>query len=150
METQDPPDDNSNLDASYADAGDSFDKAPLAPIERVLECCLLGGNVNPLDLIDGDELDENLAVPSTTAGEEAYTCLLRDEDEEEERNGGMFFPMHVLFNQAASLCTRFNKCISGTQSQQNFVQKVVSSIRGYSTNLLYFMSSIFPGNSDSV
>ena len=150
MEIQGHLDDDSNSDTSDADAGDTLDKAPLAPIERVLKGCLLGGNVNPLDSIDGDELDVNLAVPSTTAGEEAYTCLLREEDNEEESSGGMFFPMHVLFNQAALLCTRFNKRISGTQSQQNFVQKVVSSIRGYSTNLLYFMSSIFPGNSDSV
>ena len=150
MEIQGHLDHDSDSGTSDADAGDTLDETSLAPIERVLEGCLLGGNVNPLDSIGGDELDVNLVVPLTTAGEEAYTCLLREEDEHEESCGGMFFPMHVLFNQAASLCTRFNKRISGTQSQQNFVQKIVSSIRGYSTNLLYFMSSVFPGNSDLI
>ena len=74
LETQGHLDHDSDLGTNNADAGNTLDETPLAPIERVLEGCLLGGNVNPLDSIGGDELDVNLAVPSTTAGEEAYSA----------------------------------------------------------------------------
>jgi len=53
-------------------------------------------------------------------------------------------PMHVLFNQLGSLCTRFNRRIKGTQFQQHFVQTVVSTLRGFSFPLLYLTGMLFP------
>ena len=60
------------------------------------------------------------------------------------RDSRIRVPMHVLFNQAARMCTRFNKIIRGTRVQQYFVQKLVSTIYGYSFPILYFHSMLFP------
>ena len=61
-----------------------------------------------------------------------------------KNDGKLSVPMHVLFNQAGRLCTRFNKTISGTRVQQSFVQKLVSSIYGCSIPILFFHAMLFP------
>ena len=59
-------------------------------------------------------------------------------------SGKISVPMHVLFNQAGRMCTRFNKEIKGTRVQQGFVQKLVSTIYGYSIPILFFHAMLFP------
>jgi len=59
-------------------------------------------------------------------------------------SGKISVPMHVLFNQAGRMCTRFNKGIKGTRVQQGFVQKLVSTIYGYSIPILFFHAMLFP------
>ena len=53
-------------------------------------------------------------------------------------------PMHILFNQLGSLCTRYSKRITGTQFQKHFVQSIVSRMRGFSFPLLYLKGMLFP------
>ncbi len=87
---------------------------------------------------DGDH-----PVPRTNSGQTAIqACDKEDDNENPER--WYSAPMHVLFNQLGSLCTRFNKRIKGTQFQQHFVQSVVSSMRGMSFPLLYLSGMLFP------
>ena len=76
------------------------------------------------------------SIPKTKSGDFATVTL--------EREGASVFPCHVLFNQAASLCTRYNKKITGTQAQQNFIQRIVSTIQGTSVPLMYLMATCFP------
>lgn len=57
--------------------------------------------------------------------------------------GNISVPMHVLFNQAGRLCTRFNKAVKGSRVQQGFVQKLVSTIYGCSIPILYFHAMFF-------
>jgi hypothetical protein len=58
-------------------------------------------------------------------------------------SGKISVPMHVLFNQAGRMCTRFNKGIKGTRVQQGFVQKLVSTIYGYSIPILFSTQCCF-------
>ena len=51
---------------------------------------------------------------------------------------------HVLLNQAAVCLRRFGRApISGTQVQRHFIQRLVSSIPGESSLLIYMESSLF-------
>ena len=109
-------------------------------MESVLEEGVCAAPVNVIDCPNFEE-PPNPAVPTTNAGEPMMEVLHREEDEAEL---GRSFPMHVLFNQAGSLCTRYNRRITGTQSQTNFVQMLVSTIRGVAMPLLYFMATLFP------
>jgi len=59
-------------------------------------------------------------------------------------DGRLVMPMHVVFNQAARLLRRYKKPIKGTQVQQSFVQRLVSTVYGHSFPLLYFHATIFP------
>ena len=54
-------------------------------------------------------------------------------------------PLRVMFNQLGSNCTKFAKRITGTQSQQHFVQSLVSSVRGISYQVIYLAANMFPG-----
>ena len=58
---------------------------------------------------------------------------------------GTIAPSCVVFNQLGNNCTRYSKRINGTQTQQHFVQKLVSSIRGISFPILYLPALLFPG-----
>ena len=91
---------------------------------------------NPEDVPNG--MDEPMpdAIPVTNAGDFAYTFL----DYSDKKS----VPCHVLFNQAAALCTRWNRRIKGSRAQQNFIQRLVSTIQGASVPLLYLMACCFP------
>ena len=94
---------------------------------------------NPVDTPDpDDELVDPLEQIMTSAGDPFMQQLPR----------GSFIansvPCHVLFNQAAALCTRWNKRIKGSTSQQNFAQRLVSTVTGCSVPLLYIMGCCFP------
>lgn len=100
---------------------------------------------NPLDTTmvnDIEDVDPGAKsnVPRLSSGRSEVSILKRKSYENDE----LFAPMHVLFNQAASLCTKFNKQITGTAVQQNFVQALVSTIRGFSLPVLYFHAMLFP------
>lgn len=85
--------------------------------------------------------DDN-RVPRSNAAAMPVDMMIKDADEFPEHSYSA--PMHVLFNQLGSLCTRFNKRITGTQFQQHFVQSVVSCMRGFSFPLLYVSGMLFP------
>ena len=108
-------------------------------MESVLDEGVCSAPVNIVDCPAFEEPDSP-AVPTTNTGDAAFEVLHRHQQKE----CGSMFPMHVLFNQAGSLCTRFNQRITGTQAQINFVQMIVATIRGMSVPLLYFMATLFP------
>ena len=81
---------------------------------------------------NGDQI-----IPRVNAAEMELTVL----DESKSNTA----PLHVLFNQVGSNCTRFSKRITGTKSQQHFVQMLVSSIRGIAFPVLYLAATLFPG-----
>ena len=112
-------------------------------VDDLLKDYATGANTQQSSLDDGDaSLDGQ--VPKTNGADIAYTFLERGGGVGSNSYYGSSVPMHVLFNQAGSLCTRFNKRIRGSQVQQNFVQKLVSSVRGYAFPLLYFAATLFP------
>ena len=80
-------------------------------------------------------------VPFTNSAEIGCKVVERNKWFE---NKALTVPIHVLFNQAAACCRRFNKPIQGSQVQQSFVQRVVSSIRGIAFPLLFFAGCLFP------
>lgn len=90
--------------------------------------------------IDGD--GDNGRVPRTNAA--AMPVEMIPKEEEESPESFYSAPLHVLFNQLGSLCTRFNRRIRGTQFQQHFVQSIVSCMRGFSFPLLYVSGMLFP------
>lgn len=53
--------------------------------------------------------------------------------------------LRVLFNQVGANCSRHSKRITGTMAQQNFVQTLVSSVRGIAFPILYLAGNLFPG-----
>ena len=53
-------------------------------------------------------------------------------------------PTHVIFNMAANLLTRRNRNITGSQRQQNFVQRLASTLFGVTYPILYLMGMLFP------
>jgi hypothetical protein len=99
-------------------------------------------HLDPTMVNDIEDVDPGAhgRVPRLSSGRSEMHILHRKQN----RNDGSSAPMHVLFNQAASLCTKFNKQIKGTAVQQHFVQKLVSTIRGFSLPLLYFNAPLFP------
>lgn len=90
-----------------------------------------------------DDGNEDHAVPWTNAGQSSIEVCERNVDDDDPERW-YSAPMHVLFNQLGSLCTRYNKRIKGTQFQQHFVQSIVSSMRGLSFPLLYVTGMLFP------
>lgn len=105
----------------------------------MLDDFLTQPDFNPVDTqVPDDELVDPLDQIMTSAGEPFVQQLPR----------GTFIansvPCHVLFNQAAALCTRWNKRIKGGTPQQNFAQRLVSTVTGYSVPLLYMMGCCFP------
>ena len=108
----------------------------------MLDDFLTYSNENPID--DAPDADDAYnaddpmynAIPKTNAGAFAHTIL--------DRTRNSIVPCHVLFNQAATLLTRYKKRINGTQVQRNFIQRITSTIAGFSIPLLYLMASCFP------
>ena len=92
------------------------------------------------DLNDGQPRSARDAIPRVNGA--VKEVHLRDRTS--TLDGVVRVPMHVLFNQAGRLCTRWNKTIKGTQVQQNFIQKLVSTIYGYSFPILFFHAMLFP------
>ena len=101
-----------------------------------LEEFVTTGGINPIDTegSEGGTLSE--VLPKTMAGDFASIVMPRDSFNA--------YPCHVLFNQVGALCTRYNKKIKGTQVQQNFIQRMVSTIQGVSIPLVYIMGACFP------
>ena len=60
------------------------------------------------------------------------------------KDGKLRVPMHVMFNQVGCMMTRFNKPITGSQAQQHFVQRMVSTIFGYSIPFVFYNALLFP------
>ena len=94
--------------------------------------------VNP---IDRGGIGKEGGLPQTNAADMEYTMLERGDGTDTR---GTTVSMHILFNQAGALCTRYNNRVTGTQVQQNFVQRLVSSVGGFAFLLISFMASIFP------
>jgi hypothetical protein len=87
--------------------------------------------------LDGDENDMAVCLPTTDAGDFAYQIYHR----KAELCG---VPSHVIMNQVRNLCNRYNHCIMGTNSEQNFIRRIVSQQCRTSHPLLYSMSTLFP------
>ncbi|KAL7538852.1 hypothetical protein ACHAXR_012264, partial [Thalassiosira sp. AJA248-18] len=104
--------------------------------EYFLDDFLTNTVTNPVDIAEDEDEALNGSIPVTNAGDFAHQVYNRPN----LKNA----PCHVLFNQAGSLLTRHSKRISGTQAQQNFVQRIVSTVQGFSIPLLYLMASCFP------
>jgi hypothetical protein len=93
-----------------------------------------------VDDIDDHDPGGKSSIPRVNGAVTAVSL----QDRNQRNDGSLRVPMHVLFNQAGRLCTRYNKEIRGTQVQQNFVQRLVSSISKYAFPLLYFHALLFP------
>ena len=106
--------------------------------EFVLDDFLTTSPYNEIDANEDEAVPLSNAVPVSDAGDFAHTVLDRGAQSES------YVPVHVLFNQGGTLLTRFNKRITGTQVQQNFMQTLVSGIAGVSIPLLYLMAACFP------
>ena len=92
------------------------------------------------DINEGKEATIRDAIPRVNAADRELPLM----DRHVPTNGKVRVPMHVLFNQVGRMCTRYNKTIRGTRAQQNFVQKLVSTIYGYSIPVLFFHAMLFP------
>lgn len=92
------------------------------------------------DINDGRKVNQREAIPRVNGAEQEVSLLNRDKASDDK----VRVPMHVLFNQVGRLCTRYNRTIRGTRVQQNFVQKLVSTILGISLPVLYFNAMLFP------
>ena len=92
------------------------------------------------DINEGKETTARDSIPRVNGAEREVPILDRDRS----TDGKLRVPMHVLFNQAGRMCNRLNKTIRGTRAQQNFVQKLVSTIHGYSIPIRFFHAMIFP------
>ena len=98
---------------------------------------LTDATFNPIDIPAPNHYNDPNTIPATSAGDMAYEYV--------DRNPQMnSVPCHVLFNQAGTLCMRYNNRITGTQAQQNFIQRVVSMMQGFSCQLLYLTGMLFP------
>ena len=109
-------------------------------VDAALEGVTLGSAMNYLDDVNFQDPAEP-SVPTTSTGDQLVEFHHRNE---EQYNATSCFPMFVLFNQAAVLCTRHTRRITGTQAQQHFVQRMCSTIRGFAVPLLYFFATLFP------
>jgi hypothetical protein len=89
--------------------------------------------------LDGDKNDMAVCLPTIDAGDFAYQIYRR----KAELCG---VPSHVIMNQVGNLCNRYNHCIMGTNSEQNFIQRIVSQQCRTSHPLLYPMSTLFPSH----
>lgn len=83
-------------------------------------------------------------IPRTNAADLDTTLTSSSQASVEDEKPSSYAPMHILFNQFGRVCTRFNKNIQGTNFQRYFIQKLVSSIRGISWELMYLDSTLFP------
>jgi predicted GIY-YIG superfamily endonuclease len=98
---------------------------------------LTRSNFNPMDPQCETEDSSADVIPTTNAGDFAYTVL--DKNEKKRK-----FPCHILLNQVGVLLTRYNNRIEGTYAQKNFIQRIVSTICGLSFPLVYLMGTLFP------
>jgi len=92
------------------------------------------------DMNDNKPSSARETIPRVNGAVEEVNLL----DRTSSNDGEIRVPMHVLFNQAARICTRWNKTIKGTQMQRSFVQRIVSTIYGYSFPILFFHAMLFP------
>jgi len=83
-------------------------------------------------------------IPRTNAADLNTTLVSPIRTTEDDGKPSSYAPMHILFNQFGRVCTRFNKSIRGTNFQRYFIQKLVSSVRGISWELMYLDSTLFP------
>jgi hypothetical protein len=97
---------------------------------------LTNSNFNPADTACTNAEAPDPFIPATDSGQFAYDIL--------DKNRTQAVPCHVLLNQVGVLCTRYNQRIYGTYPQQNFIQRIVSTITGHSFPLLYLMATLFP------
>ena len=58
-------------------------------------------------------------IPRVNGAEQEVLMIPKEQGD--KGSGKISVPMHVLFNQAGRMCTRFNKAIKGTRVQQGFV-----------------------------
>ena len=87
------------------------------------------------DTFVGCEEEEQL--PTTDAGNVALSMVSRV-------NELHSVPIHVLLNQVGNLCNRYNHRITGTNPQQNWVQRFVARQCGVSYPFIYPMGTLFP------
>ena len=86
------------------------------------------------DIFDGREEEQ---LPTTDAGNVALSMVSRV-------NELHSVPIHVLLNQVGNLCNRYNHRITGTNPQQNWVQRFVARQCGVSYPFIYPMGTLFP------
>lgn len=119
-------------------------------VNRALENFHTCTPCNPMDEVvcdldsDGeDRVVNNLDVPCTDAGDKSFDFLRREQgnDNSPSRACG---PMYVILNMFGALNSKRNKRITGTQTQQNLVQRMVSRMRGHTVSLLYLAGGLMP------
>ena len=100
--------------------------------EFFLEDYFVDSNYNPMDVTGESALggDVKKATSYSNAGRFPYTILARP-------GTRTFVPSHVLLNQVRLLCKWYNNRITGTHYQQNFVQRLVTTVCGASFPLVY-------------
>lgn len=84
-------------------------------------------------------MSENGFIPRIDCSRIEVPVLSRNEDDNCPRA-----PMHVLFNQLGRMLQRGNKAISGNLQQQNFVQRMVSTVVGVAIPVLFYQALLFP------
>ncbi len=92
-------------------------------------------NAGLRDYFDSNSLGDQ-CVPRVN-GSEMEVTLVGDP--------GTFTSGCVMFNQVGTHLSRRRNRIGGTNMQQHFVQKLVSSVRGISFPILYLPAMLFPG-----
>lgn len=105
----------------------------------------MNADVNYMDHVEEEDNyneDRDGRVPRTNAAQ--MEVEMADRNPVDCPESWYSAPMHVLFNQLGSLCSRFNSRIKGSQFQQHFVQSIVSRMRGFSFPLLYITGMLFP------
>ena len=92
----------------------------------LMKLCKFKLTASEYDLNNSEQVDEESEnieeVPWTNSGEQLATVLERQYSKSSSSKFGLTVPMHVLFNQAGRLCSRWNKPVKGTQVQQSFVR----------------------------
>ncbi len=86
------------------------------------------------DIFDGREEEP---LPTMDAGNVALSMISRVNELHR-------VPIHVHMNQIGNLYNRYNHCITGTNPQQNWVQRFVAKQCGASYPFIYPMSTLFP------
>ena len=73
---------------------------------------------NAVDDINEDNVEtQRDVIPRVNGAKQEMTLMKRNTN----TDGRSCVPMHVLFNQAARMCTRYNKTIEGNRFQKNLV-----------------------------
>ena len=91
------------------------------------------------DMICGDDHEYFPTIPTTNAGEHAFTITDHGRQQPINRVSG-----HVILNQCGSLLCRLDHQIKGSSKHNFFLQKIHSTSHGESIPLLYPESMLFP------